>query len=131
MNDVVLLVSRILLVALFLISGLGFAAGSEGVAGYFAMLGIPAPGLMVWLTVLLKLAAGIAVLVGFQTRYGSYALAAFCIAAPLIAHTNFADQNEMTQFLKDFAIAGGFLALSVAGAGAFSLDARRSSPAYA
>ena len=45
--------------------------------------------------------------------------------AALIGHNNFADQNEMTQFLKDLAIAGGFLALSVAGPGAYSLDARR------
>lgn len=125
MNNVTLLVARILLVLLFLVSGLGMAAGSAGVAGYFGSLGIPAPGLVVWLVVLLKVVAGLCILVGFKTRYAAYALAAFCIAAPLIGHLNFADQNEMTQFLKDLAIAGGFLALSIAGPGAYALDARR------
>lgn len=124
-SNVTLLVSRILLVTLFLLSALGMASGSAGVAGYFGSLGLPAPGLMVWLVVALKIVAGIAVLVGWNTRYAAYALAAFSVGAALIGHNNIADQNEMTQLLKDFAIAGGFLALSVAGAGSYSLDARR------
>ena len=65
------------------------------------------------------------VIAGFKTRVGALALALFSAAAALLAHLNFADQNEMTQFLKDFAIAGGFIALAVAGPGAYSVDARR------
>lgn len=123
--NVTLLVSRILLVTLFLLSGFGMATNPTGVAGYFGSLGMPAPGLMVWLVVALKLVAGLAVLAGWNTRYAAYALAAFSVGAALIGHNNIADQNEMTQLLKDFAIAGGFLALSVAGPGAYALDARR------
>lgn len=123
--NVTLLVSRILLVTLFLLSGFGMATDPTGVAGYFGSLGMPASGLMVWLVVALKLVAGLAVLAGWNTRYAAYALAAFSVGAALIGHNNIADQNEMTQLLKDFAIAGGFLALSVAGPGAYALDARR------
>src|SRR5688572_18685222 len=119
-SNVTLLVARILLAILFLVSGLGMAAGASGVAGYFGSLGIPAPGIVVWLVVLLKVVASICLIVGFNTRYAAYALAAFTVLAALIGHNNFADQNEMTQFLKDLAIAGGFLALSVAGPGAYS-----------
>ena len=126
MNDLTLLVSRIFLVALFLASGLGMMAAPSGVAGYMGSMGVPMPGISVWIVILWKLIASIMVLIGFRTRLGALALALFCVVAPLLAHLNFADQNEMTQFFKDFAIAGGFLALSVAGAGAYSLDARRS-----
>lgn len=131
-NDLIILVSRIFLVALFLISGFGMLAGGPaGVAGWFGSLGVPFPGLVVWLVIVLKLVAGIAILVGFQTRWAAYGLAAFCAAAAIVGHNNFADQMEMTQFLKDFAIAGGFLLLSVTGAGAYSLDARRGALAHA
>ncbi|MBK8455991.1 MAG: DoxX family protein [Phyllobacteriaceae bacterium] len=124
-TNVTLLVARILLVILFLLSAFGMASSPAGVAGYFGSLGMPMPGVMVWLVVALKLVAGLAVLVGWNTRYASYALAAFSVGAALIGHNNIADQNEMTQLLKDFAIAGGFLALSVAGPGAYALEARR------
>jgi len=124
MNDFALLVSRILLVVLFLVSGFGMLSGPAGVAGYFGSLGIPVPGLTVWLVIAVKLIGSILVLIGFRTAWGALALAAFSVGAALIAHLNFADQNEMTQLLKDFAIAGGFLALAVAGPGRFSVDGR-------
>jgi putative oxidoreductase len=124
-NSFVLLVSRLMLVLLFLVSGAGMASMPSGVAGYFSSLGIPASSLVVWLVVALKVVASLAIVFGFKTRYAAYALAAFSVGAALIGHNNFADQNEMTQFLKDLAIAGGFLALSVAGPGGMSLDARR------
>lgn len=124
-NSFVLLVSRIMLVLLFLVSGAGMASMPSGIAGYFSSLGIPAAGMVVWLVIALKIVAGIAIVLGYQTRYAAYALAAFSVGAALIGHNNFADQNEMTQFLKDLSIAGGLLALSVAGAGSMSIDARR------
>jgi putative oxidoreductase len=52
-------------------------------------------------------------------------LAVFSVAAALGFHHDFADQNQMIHFLKDFAIAGGLLQIFAFGAGAFSLDARR------
>jgi len=125
-NDVQLLVSRIFLAVLFLVSGFGILAGGPaGFGGYLGSLGFPAPTLFAWLVVILKIVGALAVIVGFQTRYAAWALALFSVGAALIAHTNIADQNELTQLLKDFAIAGGFLALIVAGPGALSVDARR------
>ena len=59
------------------------------------------------------------------TRYAAGALALFCVATALIAHFDFADQNQMNAFLKNLAVAGGFLVLAVTGAGAISIDARR------
>ena len=125
MNDAALLVSRIFLALLFLVSGLGMMAAPGGVAGYMGALGVPMPAVSVWIVIVWKVVAALMVIAGFKTRLGALALALFSAAAALLAHLNFADQNEMTQFLKDFAIAGGFIALAVAGPGAYSVDARR------
>jgi len=125
MNDLTLLISRIFLVVLFLVSALGMLASPAGIAGYMGSMGVPMPAVSVWIVIVWKIVASLMVLVGFRTGLGALALALFCVLAALLGHLNFADQNEMTQFLKDFAIAGGFLALYVAGPGAYSLDARR------
>jgi putative oxidoreductase len=124
-NDAVLLVARILLVAMFLISGFGMLTAPSGFAGYMGAIGMPAPMLVTWLVIALKVLGGIAIVIGFQTRYVAYAFALFCVATALIAHTNFADMNEFNNFFKNFAIAGGCLVLSVAGPGALSLAGRR------
>ena len=52
-------------------------------------------------------------------------LAIFTVAATLIAHTNLADQVQQLFFMKNLAVTGGFLVLAAAGAGAYSIDARR------
>jgi putative oxidoreductase len=123
-NDVTLLVARILLAVLFLVSGLGMLAAPGGFAGYMGSIGMPAPMVVTWLVIALKVVGGIALVAGFQTRYVAYALAAFCVATAFIGHFNLADQNQMTAFMKNLGLTGGFLLLSVTGAGALSVDAR-------
>jgi len=127
-NDVILLVSRILLALMFLVSGIPMLLAPGGFAGYMGAIGLPAPLLVTWLVIALKVLGGIAVVVGFQTRYAAYAFAAFCVATAFIGHFS---AEEMSVFWKNIAVAGGFLALSVVGPGALSVDARRGSPVYA
>ena len=126
-NDVTLLVSRIFLAILFLVSGLGMLASPGGFAGYMGAIGMPAPMLVTWLVIALKVLGGLALVAGFQTRYVAYAFAAFCVATAFLGHFDFADQNQMTAFLKNIGLAGGFLLLSVTGAGAYAIDARKGS----
>ena len=123
-NDLTLLVSRILLVALFLATGIPLLFAPSGFAGYMGAIGLPAPLLVTWIVIAVKILGSLSVLLGFKTRYGAYALAAFAIGSALLGHTNWADANEFNNFFKNFAIAGGFLALSVAGPGALSVDKR-------
>ena len=120
-NDVTLLVARILLALMFLISGFGMLASPSGTAGFFASVGIPLSGLVVWLVIALKVLGGIALVVGFQTRWVAYAFAAFCVASGFLGHF----PADMAGFWKNIAVAGGFIALSVSGPGALSVDARR------
>jgi putative oxidoreductase len=130
-KNVLLLLSRLLLAALFVPSGFHTLGDIAGSAGYFAGLGLPLPTFAAWGTGLFELIAGLAILLGLQTHIAALLLAAFCIVASFIGHYGQGGGDPTLTFLhsqmlmKDIAIAGGFLALAMAGAGAFSLDGRR------
>ena len=124
-RDIALLVGRILIGLLFLIEAYVKMKGYGGTVGYFTTLGIPAPSIVAPLSIAFETVAGILLVIGYQTRLVALAVAAFCIVAALIAHTNIADGNQLNHLLKNFAIAGGCLALFVIGAGAQSVDAKR------
>ena len=118
------LVGRILLVALFLISGLGKITAYEATAGYMTSMGVP--GFALPAVIALEVLGAVAIIAGFKTRIVAALLAGFTLATGVIFHNNFADQTQMVMFLKNVSIAGAFLMLVANGAGAFSLDARAS-----
>ena len=124
-NDIALLIGRILIAVLFLIAAYNKFKGLGGTTGYFTKLGVPAPSVVAPVVAAFELVVGILLLVGFHTRLAALATAAFVVVAALLAHTNFADMNQLNHFLKNFAIAGGCLALFVAGPGVFSVDAKQ------
>jgi putative oxidoreductase len=124
-NDLAILIARIFVAILFLIAAYNKLKGLGGSTAYFTKLGVPAPSIAAPIVAAFELAAGILLLVGFKTRLVALALAIFVIIAALLAHTNFADGNQLNHFLKNLAIAGGCLALFVTGGGAYSMDARR------
>ena len=124
-SSVTILLGRILLAVIFLLSGFGKLTAIAGTAGYFGSLGLPAPTATAVVVGLIELLGGLAILVGFQTRIAAWVLAIFTIATALVAHTGWADQNQMIHFLKNVAITGGFLLLASSGAGAYSIDAKR------
>ena len=121
-----ILAGRILLAAMFVLAGFAKLTDIAGTAGWFGSIGLPAPSILAVLAGLLELVAGLAIVVGFQTRIAALALAAFTVAATLVAHLNFADMTQFLFFQKNFAIAGGLLILAFVGAGSLSVDARRS-----
>ena len=59
---------------------------------------------------------------GYQTKISALVLAMFTLATALIFHTDFTNQMQLTSFLKNFAITGGFLIIFVNGAGKYSID---------
>jgi putative oxidoreductase len=121
--DLVELLGRCLLAALFLVDGWIIINNYQSGGDYLAQYGVPR--LMLAPALLLHVVGGIFIVIGWQTRLAGLALALFCIATALIFHTNFGDPNEKIHFWKDLAIAGGFLLLLARGAGAYSLDARQ------
>jgi putative oxidoreductase len=120
-----ILFGRILLAVMFVLAGFAKLTDIAGTAGWFGSIGLPAPTIVAVLVGLLELVAGLAIVVGFQTRIAALALVAFTIGATLIAHTDFADMTQFLFFQKNFAVVGGLLVLAFTGAGALSVDARR------
>jgi putative oxidoreductase len=122
MKDVALLAGRVLLALMFIMAGWSKIGGYAGTQGYMEAMGVP--GFMLPLVILLELGGGLAVVLGLFTRSLSVLLAGFTLMAAFIFHYQPAEQMQMLMFMKNVSVAGGFLALAAAGAGAFSVDAR-------
>lgn len=120
--DALALAGRILLAAIFVLSGVGKLADPAGTAAYVASAGLPAPVLAAWGAAILETAGGIALIAGFRTRIVALALAGFSVIAAVFFHSDFADQNQMIHFLKNLAMAGGLLQLAAFGPGRLALN---------
>jgi len=118
-------VGRLLLAAIFLVSGVGKLLNPGGTIGYISAVGLPLPELGYAIAVIVEIVGGLLLIAGYRTRIVAVALAVFTIAASVFFHSNFADQNQFIHFLKNVAIVGGLLQVAAFGAGRFSLDARR------
>ncbi|MBI3371642.1 MAG: DoxX family protein [Betaproteobacteria bacterium] len=116
---------RVLLAVIFLIRGLSKLAAAAATIGYIASAGLPLPLLGYAVALVVEIGGGLLMLAGFQARITAWVLAVFTLVAAVIFHHDFADQNQMIHFLKNLAIAGGFLQVAAFGAGNFSIDARR------
>ena len=114
---------RILLAAIFLVSGLGKIAGYAATQQYMASQGVP--GALLPLVILTEVGGGALIVLGLWTRYAAVALSGFTVLTAVLFHANLADQMQQIMFLKNVAIAGAFLVVAAHGAGAWSLDARR------
>jgi putative oxidoreductase len=118
---------RVLISAIFLVSGLGKIAGYAGAQGYMAAMGVP--GALLPLVIALEAGGAIAIILGYRTRLVAFLLAGFCIVSAIIFHRALGDQTQFIMFMKNFAIAGGFLLLVSRGPGEWSLDARHAAEA--
>ncbi len=124
MEKVSHVIARVFLGHIFVLAGLSKIGAYEGTQGYMSAMGVP--GELLPLVIALEVIGGLAIIVGWQTKWAAIALAGFTVVAGAIFHNNFADQMQMIMFMKNIAIAGGFILLAVHGAGAYSLDNRRS-----
>ena len=126
-NDFVLLVSRVLLSALFILFGWAKITGFSGTVDYMAHVGAPVPMLSAVIAVVMEFVVGILILVGFYTRPLAVLLALYTVATAFIGHhfwtmTGADQMANMINFYKNVSIAGGLLALAVTGPGRFSID---------
>ena len=118
---------RILISLIFVMAGATKITGYAGTAAYMASKGIP--GVLLPLVIATELGGGLLVLLGLWTRAAAFAVGGFSALAALLFHTDFSNQVDQIMFMKDFALAGGFLFIFAHGAGAFSLDAWRAKKA--
>ena len=117
---IVELIGRILLSSLFLIEGIGKISMQEDVIMYMENYGIP--GILFIPAVILEILFPLLLIVGYKTKLAAFVMALFTFTVAIIFHTDFSKGMEMVFFLKDLAIAGGFLMIFVYGANKISLD---------
>jgi putative oxidoreductase len=113
------LAGRVLLAAIFVLSGYTKIGGYAATQAYMESTGVP--GALLPLVIAVELGGGLAIVFGFLTRLAAIGLAGFSIVSAVLFHGG-ADQMQQIMFLKNFAMAGGFLILAANGAGAWSLD---------
>ena len=114
------LVGRVLLSTLFLVEGVGKISMQEDVVMYMESYGVP--GILFIPTIILEILFPLLLIVGYKTKLAASVMALFTFAVAIIFHTDFSEGMQMIFFLKDLAIAGGFMIVLVYGPGKISLD---------
>jgi putative oxidoreductase len=124
-NQAVLaLIGRVVLAAVFILSGVSKLGAASEVQGYIASVGFPAPLLGYVIALIVEIGGGALLLVGYRTKLVAGVLAAFCVIAAVLFHRALGDQNQLIHFMKNLAMAGGLLQIVAFGAGRISLDNR-------
>tara|TARA_Y100000590_G_scaffold32754_1_gene35977 strand:- start:76 stop:453 length:378 start_codon:yes stop_codon:yes gene_type:complete len=114
------LFGRILISVLFLLNGIFKINNYDGTIGWMESFGMP--GILLIPAIILEIAGPVLIIIGYKTKLAAGLLSLFCITTAVIFHNDFANQMQFTSFLKNIALAGGFLILFVNGAKGFSLD---------
>ncbi|HEY7403732.1 MAG TPA: DoxX family protein [Candidatus Angelobacter sp.] len=114
-----LILGRVLLSAIFILSGVGKIPQFSGVAEMMAGRGIPLATVALAITLCIEIGGGLMVLTGFKARWAALVIAIWLIPVTLVFHHFWgipeADkQGQMINFLKNVAIMGGLLILSYA-----------------
>ena len=114
------LVGRIFLAALFLIEGVGKLFTQEQVITYMEDYGVP--GMLFIPAVVVEILFPLFLIIGYKTRLTALVMALFTFTVAIIFHTDFTEGTQMVFFLKDLAIAGGFMIIFAYGPNRISLD---------
>ena len=113
-------IGRLLLSALFLIEGFGKISMQEDVIMYMEEYGVP--GILFMPATTLEILFPLFLILGYKTKWAASVMALFTFAVAIIFHTDFSESMQMMLFLKDLAIAGGFMIIIAYGPGKISLD---------
>ena len=118
------LLARLCLAYIFIVEGWEKIEAYAATGSYMEANGVSP--MLLPLVIVTELGAGLLVAVGFATRYAAFALAGFCLLTALLFHYDFSNVEQVINFNKNIAIAGGFLTLIAFGPGAWSIDGSRS-----
>ena len=120
MANLIDLLGRLLISAIFLISAYNKIFSIDGTMGWMEGFGIP--GFLIYPTILLEIILPLFVIVGYKAKISSAILAIFCLATAFIFHFDFLDQTQTILFLKNIGLAGGFLFIVANGTKDWSID---------
>lgn len=116
---------RVLLAAIFLLSGISKVVDPASTLGYIGSVGLPFPQAGLAIAILVEIVGGLALIVGYRTKLVAIGLALFSLATAAFFHSALGDQNQFIHFFKNIAMAGGLLQVAAFGAGPIAIDNRR------
>ena len=125
------LLGRILVAAVFVLSGVNKMGNFAGTAAFMTSAGLPMAELLLVPTIAIEIVCGLMLVVGWQTRAAALVLLLFMVPVTAVFHNPWAAtdaamaQQQMIHFLKNLAIMGGLLNLLAFGAGSYSLESRK------
>ena len=124
------LLGRILIAAIFILSGWGKITGFAGTAAFMASKGMPMAEFLLVGAIVFELAGAAMLIIGWRVQWGALLLIAFTVPATLVFHNFWAVeaaqvQNQLNHFMKNVAIVGGLLYVMAFGAGPLSVDNRK------
>ena len=120
MTNILDLFARVLISTLFLINGIFKITNYDGTVDWMEGYGVP--GILIIPAIMIEILGPILIIVGYQTKITAAFLSLFCLLTAIIFHNEFSNQMQLTSFLKNIALAGGFLFLVINGSKKFSLD---------
>ena len=120
MANILDLIGRILISALFLISAFNKIFNLEGSMSW--MEGFGMPGFLIFPAIAVEVILPIFVIVGYQARIAAGMLAVFCLMTAFIFHFDFSNQSQLISFLKNIGLAGGFLFIVANGTKDWAVD---------
>ena len=120
MSNLFDLLGRILISALFIISAYNKLLSIDGTISWMEGFGVP--GFLLYPTIVLEIILPIFVIVGYNARISAALLAIFCLATAFMFHLDFSDQSQKISFLKNIALAGGFLFIVANGTKDWAVD---------
>ena len=118
--NIIEILGRIFLSAIFLINGVGKIFNYEGTIQYMESFNVPSN--LIIPAIIVEILFPIFLILGYRTRFSALILSLFTLTLAVTFHTDFSDQMQLISFLKNIAIAGGFLIIFVRGAGKYSID---------
>ena len=120
MTNILDLVGRIFISLVFLLSGINKIGNYEGTISWMESLGMP--GIFLIPAIILEIGAPILIMIGYKVKISAVLLSLFCLATAIIFHTDFSNQMQFVSFMKNIALAGGFLFLVINETKEFSLE---------
>jgi len=114
--------ARVLMSSLFIWDGVLQLRDPVATAKYFAAVHVPIPAVAIWVSILVHLIGGAAILVGFKIRWAAAMLALLCLGTAFGVHLPAGDVGNMINFYKNLVMTGGFLYVIAYGAGGLSVD---------
>ena len=117
---VIEVLGRIFLSAIFLINGVEKIFNYEETIQYMENFNVS--GNLIIPAIIVEILFPILLIIGYQTKFSALVLSLFTLTLAVIFHTDFSNQIQLISFLKNIAIAGGFLIIFARGAGKYSID---------